>query len=224
MGGRLDAVAGVAGDSNVIYLGHSSGGLYKSNDGGMSFESVFHAGTSSSIGAIAVAPSDANTVYAGTGEGFPRNTAALGDGVFISRDAGKTWQSAGLEKTQHIARIAVDPHDPKVALVAAMGPEFSSGGDRGIYRTSDGGKHWTRTLYLNPTTGGSDVAFDPSDSAIAYAGTFDYLRQPWTFRGGGEGSGLFKSSDGGRSWRRLTDSALHNGLPGGHDQPRRIVD
>ncbi|MEO9171357.1 MAG: hypothetical protein ABI282_04100, partial [Candidatus Baltobacteraceae bacterium] len=215
MGGRLDAVAGVAGEANTIYLGHSSGGLYKSTDGGMTFASVFHAGTSSSIGAIAVAPSNAKIVYAGTGEGFPRNTAALGDGVFLSTDAGKTWRAAGLAKTQHIARIAVDPHDPKTALVASMGPEFSAGGERGIYRTSDGGKHWHRTLWVNATTGGSDVIFDPADSSVAYAGTFDYLREPWTFRGGGPGSGLYKSTDGGRSWKKLTDVALQNGLPGG---------
>ncbi|MDP9111067.1 MAG: sialidase, partial [Candidatus Eremiobacteraeota bacterium] len=147
MGGRLDAVAGVPGDGNTIYLGHSSGGLYKSTDAGMTFTPVFHAGTSSSIGAIAVAPSDSKTIYAGTGEGFPRNTAGLGDGVFISRDAGTTWHAAGLAKTEHIARLAVDPHDPSNVLAAAMGPEFNPGGDRGIFRTTDGGKHWTRTLW-----------------------------------------------------------------------------
>ncbi|MDQ2865979.1 MAG: hypothetical protein M3R51_07105 [Candidatus Eremiobacteraeota bacterium] len=215
MGGRLDAVAGVPGDANTIYLGHSSGGLYKSTDAAMTFAPIFHSGRSSSIGAIAVAPSDQKTIYAGTGEGFPRNTAALGDGVFVSADAGKTWRAAGLTATQHIARIAVDPHDPKTALAAAMGPEFSAGGERGIYRTSDAGKHWTRTLWVNATTGGADVTFDPNDSSVCYAGTFDYLREPWTFRGGGTGSGLFKSADGGRSWKRLTDSKLHNGLPGG---------
>ncbi len=215
MGGRLDSVASVPGDENTIYLGHSSGGLYKSTNGGMTFTPVFHAGTSSSIGAIAIAPSDPKTIYAGTGEGFPRNTAAIGDGVFVSHDAGATWHAAGLKDTQHVARIAVDPQDPKTALVAAMGPEFSAGGDRGIYRTSDGGAHWTRVLYVNPTTGGSDVAFDPSNHNVTYAGTFDYIREPYTFRGGGTGSGLYKSTDGGKTWKKLTDPALHNGLPGG---------
>ena len=215
MGGRLDAVAGVPGDERTIYLGHSSSGLYKSVDGGMTFASIFHAGTSSSIGAVAVAPSNPKIVYVGTGEGFPRNTAALGDGAFVSRDAGATWHPAGLGESKHIARIAVDPRDPQTALAAVMGPEFSAGGMRGIYRTSDGGAHWTRVLYVNPTTGGSDVSFDPNDASVAYAGTFDYLREPFTFRGGGTGSGLYKSTDGGRSWRRLTDPALHNGLPGG---------
>lgn len=215
MGGRLDGVASVPGDETLIYMAHSSGGLYKSTDGGMNFDSIFDAGTSSSIGAIAIAPSDPKTLYVGTGEGFPRNTAALGDGVFVSHDAGKTWRATGLGDSQHIARIAVSPGDPKTLLVAAMGPEFSAGGERGIYRSSDGGRTWTRTLFVNDTTGGSDVIFDPSNPSIAYAGTFDYLRQPWTFRGGGTGSGLWKSTDGGRTWKRLTDASLHDGLPGG---------
>ncbi len=215
MGGRLDAVASIPGDPTTIYLGHSSGGLYKSTDAGTTFKSIFDQGRSSSIGAVAVAPSDPKTLYVGTGEGFPRNTAALGDGVYISHDAGATWHQIGLQNTQHIARIAIDPRDPNTALVAAMGPEFASGGDRGIYRTQDGGKTWTRTLYVNPTTGGADVIFDPTNPSIAFAGTFDYLRQPWTFRGGGVGSGLWKSTDGGSTWKRLTDPNLHNGLPGG---------
>jgi photosystem II stability/assembly factor-like uncharacterized protein len=215
MGGRLDAVAGIPGDARTIYIGHSSGGLYESTDGGAQFTSIFHAGRSESIGAIAIAPSNPRTIYIGTGEGFPRNTAALGDGVFRSDDGGATWHAAGLRTSQHIAKIAIDPHDPRVALVAAMGPEFSPGGERGIYRTSDGGRTWQRVLSVNPTTGGSDVAFDPSNPSIAFAGTFDYIRRPWTFRGGGTGSGLWRSNDGGRTWRRLTDPRLHDGLPGG---------
>jgi photosystem II stability/assembly factor-like uncharacterized protein len=215
VGGRLDAVAGVPGDANTIYLAHSSGGLFKSIDGGMSFEAIFGAGRSSAIGAIAVAPSNPHVLYVGTGEGFPRNTAALGDGVFRSDDAGKTWRSLGLSGTQHVAKIAIDPRNPNVALVAAMGPEFSPGGERGIYRTSNGGATWQRVLYVNSTTGGSDVAFDPSNPSIALAGTFDYLRQPWTFRGGGPGSGLYRSTDGGLTWTKLTDPARHDGLPGG---------
>ncbi len=215
MGGRLDTVAGIPGNPRIIYLGHSSSGLYKSTDGGVSFSSIFDAGRSSAIGALAIAPSDPNVLYVGTGEGFPRNTAALGDGIYRSADAGKTWRALGLRGTQHIARIAVDPDDPNVALVAAMGPEYTPGGERGIYRTSDGGKHWQRVLAGNATTGGSDVAFDPSNPAIAFAGTFDYLRRPWTFRGGGSGSGLFRSTDGGVTWTRLTDPSLHDGLPGG---------
>ena len=215
MGGRLDAIASIPGDPATVYLGHSSGGLYKSVDGGMNFTAIFDAGRSTAIGAVAIAPSNSKILYVGTGEGFPRNTAALGDGVFRSSDAGKTWQRAGLLRTEHIARIAVDPGNPDVLLVAAMGPEFTPGGERGIYRSADGGKHWTRTLFVNDTTGGSDVAFDPSNASIAFAGTFDYMRRPFTFRGGGTGSGLYRSIDGGATWKKLTDPALHDGLPGG---------
>jgi photosystem II stability/assembly factor-like uncharacterized protein len=215
MGGRLDAVAGVPGDPNTMYLAHSSGGLYKSINGGMTFDAIFDAGRSTSIGAVAVAPSNPRVLYVGTGEGFPRNTAALGDGVFRSDNAGKTWRALGLRGSQHIAKIAIAPNDPNVALVAAMGPEFAPGGERGIYRTADGGRTWQRVLYVNPTTGGSDVAFDPADPRIAFAGTFDYLRQPWTFRGGGPGSGLYRSNDGGITWTKLTDPARRDGLPGG---------
>ena len=215
MGGRLDVVVGVPGDPNTIYLGHSSGGLYMSIDGGMTFKPIFDAGRTTSIGAIAVAPSNPRVVYAGTGEGFPRNTAALGDGVYRSDDAGKTWRSCGLRGTQHIAKIAIDPNDPNVALVAALGPEFAPGGERGVFRTTDGCKTWQRVISINATTGGSDVAYDPTNPQIAFAGTFDFLRQPWTFRGGGVGSGLYRSTDGGATWTKLTDPARHDGLPGG---------
>lgn len=215
MGGRLDVVAGIPGDVRTIYLGHSSGGLYKSTDGGLTFASIFSQGTSTAIGALAIASSDSRVVYAGTGEGFPRNTASPGDGVFVSRDAGKTWRFAGLRDSEHVAKIAVDPTNADVAIVAALGHEWSPGGDRGIFRTQDGGKTWQRVLYVNPTTGGSDIVFDPQDPQIVYAGTFDFMRQPWNFRGGGTGSGLYESRDNGRTWRRLTDASLHDGLPGG---------
>lgn len=215
MGGRLDVVAGVAGDVRTIYLGHSSGGLYKSTDGGLTFAPIFSQGTSSAIGALAVAPSNPNVIYVGTGEGFPRNTASPGDGVFVSTNAGKTWRFSGLAASAHVAKIAVDPSNPNVAIVAALGPEWTAGGDRGIFRTQDGGKSWQRVLWVNPTTGGSDVVFDPQDPSVVYAGTFDYLRQPWHFRGGGTGSGLYQSHDNGRTWRRLTDPSLRDGLPGG---------
>lgn len=215
MGGRLDVVAGIPGDPRTIYAGHSSGGLYKSTDGGESFSAIFDVGTSTAIGAFAVAPSNPNVLYVGTGEGFPRNTASPGDGVFKSINGGKTWTSVGLRASRHIAKIAVDPLDPNVVLVAALGPEFAPGGERGIYRSQDGGKTWQRVLSVNATTGGSDVVFDPQNPQIVFAGTFDFLRRPWHFRGGGPGSGLYRSLDNGRTWQRLTDPSLHDGLPGG---------
>lgn len=215
MGGRLDAVAGIPGDPKIIYLGHSSGGLWKSVDGGLTFTSTFEDGSSSAIGAIAIDPRDPNRVYVGTGEGFPRNTAAYGDGVWGSNDAGKTWRRLGLPDSGSIAKIAVDPFDSRVILAAAMGHEFAPSQERGIFRSDDRGRTWKRVLFVNDTTGGSDIAFDPKRHGVVYAGTFDYLRRPWTLRSGGPGSGLYVSRDAGRTWKRLTDPALRNGLPPG---------
>ncbi len=215
MGGRLDAVAGVAGDPKTLYLGHSTGGLWKSEDGGLTFRSAFEAGPVSAVGAIAIDPHDSRRVYIGTGEGFPRNTAQSGDGVWLTSDGAKHWRHLGLDDAGSIAKIAVDPADSRVVLVAAMGHEFAPSALRGIFRSADGGLHWTRVLHLNDTTGGSDVAFNPKRPNIVYAGTFDFLRRPWTLRSGGPGSGLFKSTDAGKTWTRLTDPRLHNGLPAG---------
>jgi photosystem II stability/assembly factor-like uncharacterized protein len=215
MGGRLDAVAGVPGKPNLIYLGHSSGGLWKSTDGGLSFASIFNEESSSAIGAIAIDPRDSMHLYVGTGEGFPRNTADYGDGVWRSDDGGRHWLSLGLRDSGSIAKIAVSPADSRIVLAAALGHEFGAGGERGIYRSTDRGEHWTRVLYVNATTGGSDIAFDPRRPNIVYAGTFDFLRRPWTLRSGGPGSGLYKSTDAGKTWTRLNDPHLHNGLPSG---------
>lgn len=215
MGGRLDAVAGIPGNAKIVYLAHSSGGLWKSEDGGLSFASVFQAGQTAAVGAVAIDPRDPQRLLIGTGEGFPRNTAAYGDGIWLSVDAARHWRNTGLSDSGSIAKIAFDPQDDRIVLAAAIGHEFAPGGDRGIYRSSDGGLHWSRVLYVNETTGGSDIAFDPHDGNIVYAGTFDFLRRPWTMRSGGPGSGLYKSTDAGRTWRRLTDPALHNGLPDG---------
>jgi photosystem II stability/assembly factor-like uncharacterized protein len=215
MGGRLDAVAGVPGDPKIVYLGHASGGLWKSEDGGLTFQSAFENGKSSAIGAIAIDPRDPQHVYVGTGEGFPRNTADYGDGVWMTRDGGKHWESLGLRDSGSIAKIAIDPGNSRIVLAAAIGHEFAPGGERGIYRSTDGGAHWQRVLYVNDTTGGSDIDFDPKHPSVVYAGTFDFLRRPWTLRSGGPGSGLYKSTDAGRTWTRLTDPHLRNGLPPG---------
>ncbi len=213
MGGRLDVVAGVPGDPKTMYLGHASGGLWKSTDGGLSFTSILNRAKSSAIGAIAVDPRNPNRIFVSTGEPFPRNTADAGDGLWRSLDAGKHWQHLGFTDSGSIARIAIDPHHPGVVLVAAIGHEFAPSAQRGLYRSTDGGDHFKRVLYVNETTGASDVTFDPKRANIVYAGTFDFLRKPWTMRSGGPGSGLYKSTDGGVHWQRLTDPKLHNGLP-----------
>ena len=215
MGGRLDAVTGVPGNPKIVYLGHSSGGLWKSEDGGLTFSSAFEAGKSSAVGAIAIDSRDPNRVFIGTGEPFPRNTADAGDGVWMTPDGGRHWRHLGLERSGSIARIAIDPRDSRTLLVAALGTEFGPGGQRGIYRTSDAGEHWTRVLYVNETTGGSDLAFDPHHPNVVYAGMYDFIRRPWTFRSGGQGSGLYKSDDGGKTWSALTGPNVHNGLPAG---------
>ena len=215
MGGRLDSVAGVAGDPNLIYLGHSSGGLWKSENGGLSFSSAFEAGKTEAIGAIAIDPRNSKRIFLGTGEPFPRNTAVYGDGIWLTTDGARHWRNVGLSASGSIAKIAIDPDDSRIVLAAAMGSEYAPGRDRGIYRSTDAGAHWTRVLYVNDTTGGSDISFDPKNGAVVYAGTFDYLRRPWTMRSGGPGSGLYKSTDAGKTWKKLTDPNLRNGLPGG---------
>ncbi|HET9097440.1 MAG TPA: hypothetical protein VFN37_12315 [Candidatus Baltobacteraceae bacterium] len=215
MGGRLDVVAGVPGNPKVVYLGHASGGLWKSTDGGLSFKSTFEAAKSSAIGAIAIDPRDPRRLYVGTGEPFPRNTADYGDGVWFSGDGGAHWKPLGLADSASIAKIAISPGDSRIVLAAAIGHEFAPGGQRGIYRSIDGGAHWARVLYVNATTGGSDLAFDPKHPNVVYAGMFDFLRRPWTMRSGGPGSGLYKSIDAGKTWTRLTNPRLHNGLPPG---------
>jgi photosystem II stability/assembly factor-like uncharacterized protein len=215
MGGRLDAVAGVPGQPNTIYLGHSSGGLFKSTDGGVKFASVLDQATTQSIGAIAISPANPDEVYVGTGEGFPRYPTSYGDGVYKTVDGAKTWTHVGLEKTERIARIAIDPSNPKTLLVAAMGHEWGPNPERGVFRSTDGGSSWKRVLFVNDTTGASDVQFDPKHPNIVYAGMFDYMRYPWLIRSGGDGSGLYRSTDAGETWTRLTDPKLQNGLPTG---------
>lgn len=214
-GGRLDEVVGVPGNPNIIYIAHSSAGLFKSTNGGTTFKSIFDNAGTLSIGALALSPENPQVIYVGTGEGNPRNSASFGDGIYKSLDGGRTWKHLGLEKTERIARIAVDPRNPQIVLAAAMGHEWGPNEERGIYRSADGGASWERVLYVNETTGASDVQFDPKNPNIVYAGMFDYLRKPWRFRSGGPGSGLYRSSDRGVTWVKLTDSKLKNGLPSG---------
>ena len=213
MGGRIDAVAGVPGDPKTIYLGHASGGLWKSTDGGLTFSSILNVAHSSAAGAIAIDPRNPRRIFAATGEPFPRNTADAGDGLWRSMDGGGHWTHAGFANAASISRIAIDPANPAIVLVAAMGHEFAPSSERGLYRSTDGGNHFTRVLYVNGTTGSSDVAFDPKHPNVVYAGMFDFLRKPWSMRSGGPGSGLYRSIDAGAHWTLLTDPRLHNGLP-----------
>ena len=212
--GRVADVAGVPGNRNILYVAAASSGLFKSTNGGTTFEPVFEDGGTLSIGAIAVHPDHPDVVYVGTGEGAVRNSISVGDGLYRSTDGGATWTHLGLTDTERFSRVVIHPHNPEVIFAAAMGHAWGPNEERGLFRSTDGGDTWERILYINETTGASDVAIDPINPDIVYAGMYDYLRRPWHFRSGGPGSGLFRSSDGGDSWTRLTDPALANGLPG----------
>ena len=212
--GRVADVAGVPGNRNILYVGAASSGLFKSTNGGITFDPVFEDGGTLSIGAIAVHPENPEVVYVGTGEGAVRNSISIGDGIYKTTDGGETWSHLGLTDTERFSRIVIDPGSPEIIFAAAMGHAWGPNEERGLFRSTDGGATWERVLYMNETTGASDVAVDPLDPDIVYAGMYDYLRRPWHFRGGGPGSGLFRSTDGGDSWTRLTDPALDNGLPG----------
>jgi photosystem II stability/assembly factor-like uncharacterized protein len=212
-GGRVADVAGVPGNPNLLFVGAASSGLFRSTNGGITFESIFNDGNTLSIGAIAVQADSPDVIYIGTGEGFPRNSISFGDGIYKTTDGGKKWTHLGLRETERFSRIVIHSTNPRIVLAAAMGRAFGPSAERGVYRTTDGGLTWARVLAANDTTGASDVVFDPVDPNIAYAGLYDYMRRPWHFRSGGPGSGLYRSRDGGVTWTRLTDASLDNGLP-----------
>jgi photosystem II stability/assembly factor-like uncharacterized protein len=212
-GGRVTEVSGVPGNPNIIYVAHSSAGLFKSSNGGTTFASIFNDSNTLSIGALAVSPGNPDVVYVGTGEGTGRNSASFGDGMYKSMDGGRTWKHVGLVNTERFSRIVLNPQNPDIVFAAAMGHEWGPNAERGLYRSTDGGATWKQILFVNDTTGAGDVTLDPTNPNIIYAGMYDYVRTPWYFRSGGPGSGLYRSTDGGDTWVKLTDPATHNGLP-----------
>ena len=213
-GGRAIAVAGVPGEPDVFYFGAAAGGVWKTVDAGSTWKPVFDREPTSSIGAIAVAASNHNVVYVGAGEGALRGDISYGDGVYKSVDAGKTWTNIGLKDTRQIGAIVVDPVNPDVVMVAAIGHAFGPNTERGVFRSADGGKTWTKVLYRDADTGAIDVTFDPNNSKIVYAALWQVRRQPWHFSSGGPGSGLFRSTDGGLSWSELKGQGLPSGILG----------
>jgi photosystem II stability/assembly factor-like uncharacterized protein len=215
-GGRVGAVAGVAQQPDTYYFGGAAGGVWKTVDGGVTWKPLWDdlPQASPSIGAIVVAPSNPNIIYVGTGEGNLRGDVVTGNGVYKSVDAGKTWQFIGLKDSGAIGRMTVSPTDPNIVFVAAIGHPFGNNNERGIYRSRDGGKTWERTLYVDDKTGGIDVQFSPSNPNVLYAGMYQVLRQPWMFESGGPGSGLYRSDDGGGSWKQLTGNGLPEGVLG----------
>jgi hypothetical protein len=197
-GGRMRALDGVASQPNVFYAGADNGGVWKSTDYGESWFPIFDAEPTGSIGAIAVAPSDPNIIYVGSGEGIIRPDGTIGDGMYKSTDAGKTWTHLGLRDTQKISQVIVDPHNPDRLFVAAIGHPYGPNEERGIFRSTDGGKTFQKVLYKDAYTSGEDVDFDPSNPQVVYATLWQQQQAPWE-NGSFEGTsgGLFKSTDGG---------------------------
>ena len=208
--GRVNAVAGVIGEPNTFYSGSVGGGVWKTTNAGRTWAPIFDSTGVASIGAIAVAPSNPDVVYVGTGEADMRDSIAFGDGMFKSTDAGKTWRRIGLESTRQIGKIIVHPRDPAVVYVAALGHVYGSHPDRGVYRSRDGGTTWEKVLFKDENVGAIDLAFDPSNPQIVYAAMWSVRRPPWFIYApaNGPGGGLYKSTDGGTKWTQLT-----NGLP-----------
>jgi len=209
-GGRTEAVVGVPG-TDTFYLGAVAGGVWKTTNAGLNWEPLFDGEPTQSIGAVAVAPSDPNIVYVGSGEPCLREDITYGDGMYKSTDQGKTWTHIGLEDTRHISAVLVDPHDPNIVLVAAIGHAFGPNADRGIFRSTDGGATWTKVLYKDENTGATDMVFDPTNPHIVYAALYQEVRHPWMFDGGGPGSGIYKSTDEGKTWEHIDG----HGLPAG---------
>lgn len=212
-GGRSLAVSGVNGNSNTYYFGAVGGGIWKTTDGGSSWncisDSTFH---SSSVGAIAVAPSDPNIIYAGMGEAEMRGNISFGDGMYKSTDAGKTWKHTGLEKSYAIQNIIIHPQNPDLIYASCMGKVFGANMERGLYRSRDGGKNWEQILFVNDSTGCYDVKFNPSNPSHLWATMWQAHRTPYSLSSGGKGSGLYRSTDGGTTWKNVSESA---GLPRG---------
>src|SRR4030081_1407165 len=210
-GGRALAIEGIVGEPDTYYFGAVAGGVWKTTDGGANWKPLFDKADISSIGAIAVAQSDHNVVYTGTGEAAIRGNTTYGTGVYKSIDAGNTWKNVGLKDTRQIGALIVDPRNADVVLVAALGHAFGPNQERGIFRTADGGKTWTKVLGKDENTGGIDIVFDPHNPNIVFASLWQARRPPWFFSSGGGGSGLYRSEDDGVTWNRLEG----NGLPAG---------
>jgi len=213
-GGRVAAVAGTPQDDRLYYIGTAGGGVWKSINGGATWAPVFDKQDAPAIGAVAIDPQNRNVVYVGTGESNPRNDVSYGDGLYKTTDGGKTWSNIGLRGTRHISRIVIDPHNPAHVVVGALGDVFADSPDRGVYVSFDAGRNWRKTLYVGPRSGASDLAIDVRHPDTVYAGIWQFRRQPWTFTSGGPDDGLYKSSDGGKTWMRLTGHGLPEGTTG----------
>jgi photosystem II stability/assembly factor-like uncharacterized protein len=207
-GGRATAIAGTDDDPFLYYIGTAGGGVFRSRDGGAHWDDVWSKQPVGPIGAVAIAPHHADVVWVGTGESNPRNDVSYGNGVYVSRNGGKSWRHVGLDATSQISRILIDPRDPNTVLVAALGDPFADSQERGVYRTTDGGKTWAKTLYVGPGSGASDLAWNSSKPNVVFAGVWQYRRTGWSGASGGPQDGLYRSTDAGLKWTKLTAHGL----------------
>ena len=211
MGGRIADISAVQeGQRLTIYIGSASGGVWKSSDGGTTFKPVFDKQSTLSIGSLAIDPSNPQTVWVGTGEAWVRNSVSVGTGIYRSRDGGDSWENLGLTDSEHLSRIVVHPKDSNTVYACALGHLWNANQERGVFKTTDGGKSWQKVLYRDENTGCAEIVMDPKDPNVLYAAMWDVRRQPFNFRSGGPGSGLFKSTDAGATWHEL-----RKGLPQG---------
>jgi photosystem II stability/assembly factor-like uncharacterized protein len=210
MGGRIADIAVHPTNPSIWYVAAGSGNLWKTTNSGITWKPVFDNQSSYSIGTIAIDPNHPETIWLGTGENVSGRHVGWGDGIYKSKDGGKTWQNMGLKRSEHIGKILVDPRNSDVVFVAAEGPLWASGGDRGVYQTRDGGQTWKLVLNIDENTGATDLEFDPSNPDIIYAAAYQRRRQTWALLAGGPNSGIYKSTDNGDSWQKLTQ-----GLPRG---------
>ena len=219
MGGRIDDIAVVESDPRIIYLGAAGGGLFKTVNGGITWQALFEDQPNPSVGDIAIAPSNPSIVYVGTGEANNRQSSSWGNGVYKTMDAGATWTHLGLAETHHIGRIVVHPTDPNLVWVASSGDLWGPNKERGVYRSADGGATWTQTLTIDGDTGVSDIAIDPTSPNILYAAAYQHRRTVFGYNGGGPNSGIYRSTDSGLHWTKLG-----KGLPATGDVGRCAID
>ena len=212
MSGRVTAIDVVISNPDIIYAGTASGGLWKSISGGITWDPIFDNEVTASIGAVAIQQSNPDVIWVGTGEGNPRNSLNGGYGIFKSLDGGKTWTSMGLEQTRHIHRVIIDPTNPNVVYVGAIGSPWGEHTERGVYKTTDGGETWNKILYANTKTGVADLVIDPKNPNKLMAALWEHKRDPWFFNSGGEGSGVYITYDGGKNWKKITSE---DGFPDG---------
>src|SRR3954470_21809140 len=212
MSGRITAIDVVVNNPDTWYVGAASGGVWKTVNAGATWTPVFDEQSTLNIGSIAIQQNNPNIIWVGTGEGNPRNSLNLGEGIYKSMDAGKTWKKMGLEKTSNLHRIIIDPANPNVVYVAAIGNPYAEHPERGVYKTSDGGETWNLVLHTNDSSGCADLAMDPSNPHKLIANMWQHRRTPWSMKSGGPGSGLYLTVDGGRNWKKMSKD---DGLPAG---------